>query len=155
MLGEKMLLWQSCPSPRATPNNGTLPSGCPGAANSSALPGSNLQSLSFNPHPHLWTNVSGWGAQGGGTNHPCKSLSILPSANWLLRSPPRPGSSPSVLADLPASQGTSQVVGTFLLTQLPPRGTGPVPIPFSLSLFFCFFFCPTQVRGDFLALSEV
>ena len=36
----------------------------------------------------------------------------------------------AVLADLPASEGASQGEETFPLSQLPPRGTGPVPIPF-------------------------
>ena len=52
--------------------------------------------------------------------------------------------SPSVSTDLPASKET------FPLSQLPPRATGPVLIPSSL-----FFFCLTQLHGDFLALLEV
>ena len=52
--------------------------------------------------------------------------------------------SPSVPTDLPASKET------FPLSQLPPRATGPVLIPSSL-----FFFCLTQLHGDFLALLEV
>ena len=39
----------------------------------------------------------------------------------------------------------------FPLSQLPPRGAGPIPIPFSLVIFFC----PTQLCGDFLAPLEV
>ena len=42
---------------------------------------------------------------------------------------------------------------TFSPSQLPPRGADPVPIP--LSLFFLFFFCPAQLRGEFLAVLEV
>ena len=42
---------------------------------------------------------------------------------------------------------------SFPPSQLPPRGVGPVPI--LLSLFFSFFFCPTHVRGDFLAFWEI
>lgn len=71
-------------------------------------------------------------------------LLCLPSAHLPPCSPLRLRSSLSVLADLPASKET------FRLSQLPPRATGPVLIPFSL-----FFFCLTQLHGDFLALLEV
>ena len=49
---------------------------------------------------------------------------------------------PIYSADLPASEGGSQSERTFFLSQLPPRGIGPVPI-----LFF-FFFSPTALHGD-------
>ena len=62
---------------------------------------------------------------------------------------------PLCLADLPTSDGTSQYVETFPLSQLPSRGTGPILISFSLSLSFFFSSCPTQLRGDFLVLLEV
>ena len=39
-------------------------------------------------------------------------------------------SSPSVLVDLPASEGTSQHVESFPFSQFPHRGTAPIPIPF-------------------------
>ena len=49
---------------------------------------------------------------------------------------------------VPASEGTSQCAETFPLSQLPPRGTRPIQIPFS---FFCsFFFCHAQLHGGFL-----
>ena len=51
--------------------------------------------------PHLWMSVSGWGVQGSCTDCLCRALSVLPSTNWLLRSPRRLQSSPSVQADLP------------------------------------------------------
>ena len=44
-------------------------------------------------------------------------------------------SSPSVLVDLPASEGTSQGVKSFPLSQFPHRGIAPIPIPFSPSFF--------------------
>ena len=43
--------------------------------------------------------------------------------------------------------------GIFSSFKLPHQGAGPIPI--LLSLFFLFFFCPTQVRGEFLAFWEV
>ena len=52
--------------------------------------------------------------------------------------------------DLPANEGGSQGKGssvwTFLLSQLPPRGTGPVPMS------FCY---PTSYVGIFLAALAV
>ena len=47
--------------------------------------------------------------------------------------------------DLPASEGDSQGKGTFRLSQLPPRGTGSIPIP---SFFFFFFFRSTWLCRD-------
>ena len=55
---------------------------------------------------------------------------------------PGPCSSP-VLADLPASEGGSQGEGTLPLSQLPPRGAGPILIP-----FFSLSFRPTRLCGD-------
>ena len=51
------------------------------------------------------------------------------------------------------SEGDSLCVETFPPSQLPPTGADPVPI--LLSLFFSFFFCPTQVREEFLAFCGV
>ena len=45
------------------------------------------------------------------------------------------------------------VCGNFSSFTAPSQRWSPVPI--LLSLFFLFFFCPTQVRGDFLAFWEV
>ena len=63
--------------------------------------------------------------QGNGVDHLCSSLSVLPAANLLLRSPPSLLSSLSVLAELSASEGASQDVGTSALSQLPPRAQVP------------------------------
>lgn len=41
----------------------------------------------------------------------------------------------SALADLPASKRDSQSEGCFVLSQLSPRGTGPILIPFFFSFF--------------------
>ena len=69
---------------------------------------------------------------------------------WLLHSPLRPWSSPSVLADL-AGEGASQGAGTLPLPQLPPRGAGLNPFlsQFLVNLFSC------PVTWRFLALSAV
>ena len=91
------------------------------------------------PCSHWWTSISGRGVQGGSTDHLCKLLNLLPSADQLLHSPSRLWSFLSIQANFPTSDGTSQGVGTFL-SQLPPWGSGPVLIPFSLSLFFFFIF---------------
>ena len=58
----------------------------------------------------------------------------------------------SLPTPISTSEGASKCVETFPPSQLPPRGTDPVPILLSL---FPFFFCPTQVHGDFLAVWEV
>ena len=71
-----------------------VPSGCLHTANSSPLPRflSKPHSLASSPHQHQWTHVSGWGMQGCGTDHLCRSLSVLPATDWLLCSPLGPES---------------------------------------------------------------
>ena len=74
------------------------------------------------PRPHQQTHVSDWGTHGCGTDHLCRSHSVLPATDWLLRSPPSPRSPSSVLADLPAAEGASPDAGTSPLLQPLPRG---------------------------------
>ena len=62
------------------------------------------------------------------TNPLCRSLSTLPSTYLLLHSSLRLQSAPFV----PTSEGTSQCVEAFPFSRLPPRGTAPVLITFSL-----------------------
>ena len=49
----------------------------------------------------------------------------------------------------PTSVGTSQGAGTFPISQPPPWGTGPNPVPFSLS--FVFWSTRLCLCGDFLS----
>ena len=97
------------------------------------------------PHPPQRTRVSGWAVQGGGISRLCRSLSILPSVNWLLDSPPRFHSSPSVQADLPACEGTSRVWAPFLFHSSLPGVQAPSQF-LSLSFFFFSFVLPSCVE---------
>ena len=92
---------------------------------------------------HRWTHVSGCGMQGCGTDHLCRSQSVLPATDWLLGSPPSPQGSPSFPADLPAVRRLPDA-GTS--PQFPAREAGPILLPFLF--FFPSFFHPTQLRGD-------
>lgn len=74
-----------------------------------------------------------------GTDHLCKSLSGLATANQLLESPLRFWSSPSVPAYIPTDEETFQGAGTFSLSQSPPRCVGPLLIPVFLSPFLFLF----------------
>ena len=134
-----LLLWRSGLPPQAflvVELLNPVPTGCLLTANSSPLPRSALQTPRSSTQPlcaptdtHL-----GLGHQGCGTDHLCRSQSVLPATDWLLHSPLSPQSSPSVLADLPASEG------------LPPSSPVPAPHhglrshPVSSPLPFPFFF---------------
>ena len=78
---------------------------------------------------------------------------VLALAFHLLHSPLRFWRSHSVLAELPTLERTSKFVGTFLLSQLLPGAQ--VPSQLLLYFLFIYLFCPTQLCGDVLALSEV
>ena len=56
------------------------------------LPGSTLQAprCSTQPLCALVDTVSGWGTQGCGLDHLCRSHSVLPAIDQLLGSPPSP-----------------------------------------------------------------
>ena len=118
------------------------PSGCLQATNPSPYPVSDLQSLSLSTSscPPQPGSVSGWGVSQAGE---CLRLGSVRwqhgqtnSAGLSSLCPLQTGcctllrSSPSVLVDLPASEGTSQHVESFPLSQFPHRGTAPIPIPF-------------------------
>ena len=97
------------------------------------------------------TSLSGWWVLVG-TNPLCENLSALPSAPLWPRSPPWLWSFPPPPPAVSACEGAPSVCKPFLLrSSLPEMQV--------LSLFFClcfsFFFCPTQVRGEFLAFWEV
>ena len=91
------------------------------------------------------TSLSRWWVLVG-TDPLWGNLSALPSAPLWLRSPPCLRSFPP----LPPAKGLPSVWKPFLLHSSLPL----VQVP---SLFFClyFFFCPPQVRGDFLAFWEL
>ena len=101
---------------------------------------------------HEWTHVSGWGCRGVVLTL-CADLYLFEQLQtnccillWGSEALVCPGWHPT-------SVGTSQGAGTSPVSQLPPWGTGPNPVPFSLS----FVFCSTRLClcGDFLVLSEV
>ena len=126
------------------------PSGCLHTVNPMLSPASDSQSpsLRIQPRPLQWMSLSSWGVP---VNNNClySSLFGLPSPNLLLCFLQRLQSSPCDLANLDTSERTSLCVEKFPPSQLflPPSGTGPV-----LILFLSFSFCPTQLRGDTLAL---
>lgn len=125
-------------------------------ANPNTLPGSGFQSLNlgtlFLPTSLVqcpWLGCAWWHQQ------TLQSFPSLSSANWLLPIPLRLWNSPSVLAGLSASEWPSQCAETCPLSQLLPRVL-VLSWLLSLSLFFSFFFCPSQLYGDFfVALWEV
>ena len=110
------------------------------------------RSLSSQPPPAPvgeQTSLSSWWALVG--NNPlCGNLSALPCTPLLLCSPPWLQSFPSIHPPSLPVKGLPSVWKLFLLHSSLPE----VQVP---SLFFClcFFFCPTQVRGEFLAFWEV
>ena len=82
-LHEHFWIWSSsllCPQavssqPTVVPSLGSLPE---------------PQVLAPSPNAPWRTPISGWGAQCHGTDHLCKSHSVLPDTDWLLGSPLRP-----------------------------------------------------------------
>ena len=118
--------------------------------------GYELRSPSLSSQPPLalvgeQTSLSAWWVLVG-TDPLCRNLSVLPSAFLLLLSPPWFRSFPPSTPHLRQWRGFLGC-GIFSSFKLPHQGAGPIPI--LLSLFFLFFFCPTQVRGEFLAFWEV
>ena len=76
--------------------------------------------------PHQQTHVSGWGIQGYGMDHPCRSYSVLP--------------------DLPTSEGASVSAYTSPAFQFSSRGAGLILFP----LFFFLSFILLSCVGIFL-----
>ena len=128
------------------------PSGCLHAVNHNPLPG--VWPLKPKPQdpaptcPGKQKSVSGWGVLVG-TNPLCRILSALPSARLLLHSPLRLQNSPLS----PPVRGLPSVWKLFFLHSSLPEIQ--VPSQFLCLFFFPFFFCPTQLCGDFLAFLEV
>ena len=115
--------------------------------------GSDLRSQSLSSQPQTalageQTSLSGWWVLVG-TDPLCRNLSALPSAPLLLRSPPW-------LRSFPAHPHLHQWRG-FLVCGNFSSFTAPYwcrSHPYSF-VSVSFFFCPTQVRGEFLAFWEV
>ena len=95
--------------------------------------------------PPQCLSISGWDVLGGGTDLLCGPLSALLFSDQLLHFSAGFWSSPSLLADLPTSQGTSQYAEIFPLSQFPPGDAGAALIPFSLFFFVFPFVLPTYV----------
>ena len=98
------------------------------------------------------TPVSGWGMQGYGTDHLCRSHSILHATDHFLRYPPAPPSSFSVQLIPHVLRDFSQT-GTSLHIQPIASYTGLVHLPFLL--LFPPFFISLSYVGMFLALLGV
>ena len=105
-------------------------------------PGLSTQAWVSAPRPctHQQMHISGWGVQWGVQDHLSWSVSVLPAISQLLHSPVSLWSSLFVPNDPPAGEGSSQGEGS-LLSQLPPRGAGPILIP------FFFFFHPIWLNS--------
>ena len=112
-------------------------------------------SLSSQPSPSVageQTSLAGWWMLVG-TDPLCGNLSSLPSAPLLLRSPLslwsfRPAHPPH-LCQWRGFLGC----GNFSSFTAPSQVCRS--LPYSFVCVFSFFFCPTQVRGEFLAFWEV
>ena len=95
----------------------------------------------------------------GSSKTVCASFSIMPATNWLLHSPPRLWHSPSILTDPPDSEGTLRVWDLFYFIEIEGTLRGML-LPWEgaqvlFQFFPSFFFCPTRLCGDYIALSEV
>lgn len=117
-----------------------IPSGFLLTANISPLSQSVLQTLhsSISPSQHWWLPISGWGAQGCGMNHLCRSHSILPSTDRSFHSPL---TAPYALLlpqlTYPSVRKLPRYRNFTTLSAPPHRGTGPTLLPlyfFSLHL---------------------
>lgn len=110
----------------------------------------NVEAWASAPSPLLCQRRSalGCGAQGSDADLPCRVLSILPSANQLLRSPPRLEcpSPPRLIPWCRLSPGPGNL-SSFIA---PSLGCRPVLTPFLL-----LFLCPTWSRGGSLVLLDV
>ena len=118
--------------------------------------GSDLQSpsLNFQPPPSPageQASVSGWWVLVG-TDPLCGNLSTLPSAPLLLHSPMWLQSFPPPNPCLHQWRGFL-VCGNFSSFTAPSQRCRFCP--YSFVSVFSFFFCPTHVRGEFLAFWEV
>ena len=115
------------------------------------------------PHLHQWTHISGWGTQGCGTDHLCRSHSVLLVTDQLLCSPLIAPEAPllSQLISLPV-RGLPQMWET-LVSFSSPKGV-QVPLrfissPFSLLFSFVLpgyaqiFLVLLVVRGPLLVFS--
>ena len=121
----------------------SIPSGCLRTVNRSLLPGSALQTPHFSTQPPytLATHLSGWGTQGCGEDHLCRSHSVLPATDRLLGSPPIAPKVP-LLSQLISSlvRGLPRVREPHL-TFSSPKGcrshptSSPLPFPFFLSSY--------------------
>ena len=138
-----LLLWQSGFPPQAFPVVDFLPlvpSGCLFTANSSPPPGFALQSLHSSPQPPcgLGHTRPVWGVQGCGTDHLCRSHSVLSATD-------QPFHSPLTASDAPflSELISPLVMGLPWMREPLPSFSSPPG-----SFFFPSFFHPTQLRGD-------
>ena len=118
--------------------------------------GSELRSRSLSSQPPPvpageQTSLSGWWVLVG-TNPLCGNLSTLPSAPLLLCSPPWLRNFPTATPHLHQWRGFLVCGNIFSFTAPSLRCRSR---PYSFVSVFYFFFCPTQVRGEFLAFGEV
>ena len=72
----------------------------------------------------------------GSSKTVCASFSVMPATNWLLHSPPRLWNSPSVLIDLPDSEGTLWVWDPSISNRKDLCSLPGAQVPFQFFLFF-------------------
>ena len=129
-------------------------SGCLLESNSNPFPGSALQTPHQHPAPpcpHRCTHLSGWGVQACGTDHLCRSHSVLPATDQWLHSPPVAPEAPLL------SQLTSPLVRGLPWMREPPLPFssprhGHRSLPSSSHLPFPFFLSSYLVmQGSFLS----
>ena len=111
--------------------------------------------LSSQPPPTLvgeQTSLLGWWVLVG-TDPLCGNLSALPSAPLLLRSPPWLWSFPPSATHSLRPRRVFLVYGNFSSFTAPSQRCRSHP--YSFVSVFSLFFCPTQVRGEFLTFWEV
>lgn len=88
--------------------------------------------------------------QSDGTDRMYRFLSILAASNQLLHSLPRLQSFPSVPADFPAGEGTSQVQETSLFNSFLQGAQVQFCFLPQFFVFFFFLFCPAQFHETVL-----
>ena len=100
------------------------------------------------PRAHQWTHIPVWDTQGCGTDHLCRSHSVLSATDRLFHPPPT-ASDVTLLSQLisPSVRGLPWIQEPLLFLSSPPRGTDPIPLPL-LFFFPSSFFCPTRLCRD-------
>ena len=115
---------------------------------------SNPHVPALRPHVHRWTHVPLWDAQGCGTDHLCRSYSVLSATDQLFHAPLTASDAP-LLSQLISSsvRGLPQIQEPLLCFSSSP--SAQIPSCFLSSSFSLLSFVLPSYVGIFLVLSSV